>query len=69
MTVRGVWRTQWAARAEQADLRGALDELAGLAVEGAYTLPVAATVGLRQPAEAVRQATAHGRWGKVLLVG
>ncbi len=69
VTVRGVWRTQWAARADRATLHAALDELAALAVEGAFTLPVTAAVDLRQPAEAVREATAHGRWGKVLLVG
>ena len=69
VTVRGLWRTQWAARADRATLRDALAQLADLAVEGAITLPVAATFDLSEPAAAVEAATSHGRWGKVLLTG
>ena len=69
VTVRGLWRTQWAARADAAPLRDALAKLADLAVEGAITLPVAATFDLSEPAAAVEAATSHGRWGKVLLTG
>ncbi|PAP77926.1 zinc-dependent alcohol dehydrogenase family protein [Rubrivirga marina] len=67
--VRGLWRTQWASRATPAALRSALTALADLVVEGAITLPVADTFDLGDAAEAVRAATSHGRWGKVLLEG
>ena len=67
--VRGLWRTQWAARAKPAAIRDALTALADLAVEGAFTLPVAGTFDLGDAAEAVGAATSHGRWGKVLLTG
>ncbi len=67
--VRGLWRTQWASRAKPTAIRDALSALAGLAVEGAITLPVAGSFDLGDAAEAVRAATSHGRWGKVLLTG
>lgn len=69
VSVRGIWRTQWASRAPRTDLVGALGDLAALAAEGAISLPVAATFDLSEPAAAVEAATSHGRWGKVLLVG
>ena len=69
VTVRGVWRTQWAARAPCPALRAALLDLAALVAEGAFTLPVEATFDLAEGAEAVRAAQARGRWGKVLLTG
>lgn len=69
VTVRGLWRTQWASRADPSEIRGALGELADLVVEGAISLPVAATFDLSKPAAAVDAATSHGRWGKVLLTG
>ncbi len=69
VTVRGVWRTQWASRVQPDDLRAALTSLAADAVAGAFTLPVDATFDLADAAQAVRQSTARGRWGKVLLTG
>lgn len=69
VTVRGVWRTQWASRAPRPALRAALDDLAQLAVEGAFALPVEATFDLSDGAEAARAAQSRGRWGKVLLTG
>lgn len=68
-TVSGVWRTQWASQASTEEVRSAIDELSALALEGAFTLPVAVTFGLEDAASAVESATAHGRWGKVLFVG
>ncbi|MGB3542161.1 zinc-binding dehydrogenase [Rubrivirga sp.] len=69
VTVSGVWRTRWARETPNAEVRSVLEELARLALEGAHTLPVAATFGLEDAAQAVKAATARGRWGKVLLVG
>jgi NADPH:quinone reductase-like Zn-dependent oxidoreductase len=67
--VRGLWRTQWASRTKPSAIRDALSSLAALVVEGAITLPVAGSFDLGDAAEAVRAATSHGRWGKVLLTG
>lgn len=69
VTVRGVWRTQWFARTPRLESRAALDLLAGLAAEGAFSLPVDAAFDLADGPEAVRAALAPGRWGKVLLTG
>ncbi len=69
VTVGGVWRTQWAGRADPAVVRATLSELAVAAAENVFTLPVDAAFDLSDVAEGVRQSTAHGRWGKVLLTG
>lgn len=69
VAVRGVWRTRWFARAPREESRAALTELAALAASGAFSLPVEATFDLADAADAVRAATSHGRWGKVLLTG
>ncbi len=69
VTVRGVWRTQWFSTTPRAESRAALSELAALAADGAFSLPVDASFDLADGAEAARVATAHGRWGKVLLTG
>ena len=69
VTVRGVWRTQWAARTPRAEVWATLSDLAGLAANGAFRLPVDARYDLADGAEAARAAALPGRWGKVLLVG
>lgn len=68
-TIRGVWRTRWAREAPPAQVRAAMDAVAALAAAGVFDLPVEATFSLADAAEAAREATAPGRWGKVLLVG
>ena len=69
VTVRGVWRTQWASRAPSDTIHDTLRVLTAFAVAGAYTLPVDATYDLGDATEAVGATLAHGRWGKVLLTG
>ena len=69
VAVRGVWRTRWAARTPRPAVRAALLDLARLAVEGAFSLPVEASFDLADGAEAAHAAGARGRWGKVLLTG
>ena len=69
VTVQGVWRTQWFSRTPRVESRAALTELASLAADGAFSLPVDATFDLADGAEAARAATSHGRWGKILLTG
>ncbi|MDT0630727.1 zinc-dependent alcohol dehydrogenase family protein [Rubrivirga sp. S365] len=69
VTVQGVWRTQWASRAPRSEVRSALSDLARLAAEGAFSLPVEAAFDLADGAEAARAAQERGRWGKTLLTG
>ena len=68
-TVRGVWRTRWARETDPAVSHRLLREIASLAVEGVFPLPVDATFDLGDIREAVAAATRRGRLGKVLLVG
>ena len=67
--VRGVWRSRWWKETPREVSRPLLAQLAEAAAAGEFTLPVDATFDLADGAEAVRYATAPGRWGKVLLTG
>lgn len=66
-TVKGFWGSV-AMREMPADVKaGLFTELVGRVLEGTLTLPVSATYGFDEFAQAVATSTAPGRTGKVLL--
>jgi NADPH:quinone reductase-like Zn-dependent oxidoreductase len=67
ISIQGFWLTTWVRRADPAHKKEVFTNTIELLASGKMQLPVEATYGLDQIAEAVRHADAPGRTGKVLI--
>jgi mitochondrial enoyl-[acyl-carrier protein] reductase / trans-2-enoyl-CoA reductase len=68
ITLRGYWRSQWAAKAQPEELEEVYSALAGLVVDGTIRADVEATYPLPEIRPALEHAARPGRSGKILLV-
>jgi NADPH:quinone reductase-like Zn-dependent oxidoreductase len=66
-SVEGFWLSEWARAQGKVTMLGLLRQISGLLRAGVLTSEVGATFPLEQVREAVREAAAPGRKGKVLL--
>ena len=68
ITLRGYWRSKWAAEAKPEDVAEVYSTLAGLVVDGTIQADVEATYPLNEIRRALEHAARPGRSGKVFLV-
>ena len=67
LNLRGFWLTDWMRRVDAETRQRVAKEVITLLATGQVQLPIEATYGLDDIAQAVNHADAPGRWGKILI--
>jgi NADPH:quinone reductase-like Zn-dependent oxidoreductase len=67
LTIKGFWLTDWMKTVDAKTRMDVAQNVVAMLASGEIQLPVEATYGLDQIAEAVDHADRAGRWGKILM--